>query len=728
MTAIRLAWNELRRLTTGVLPKLAVLAMVLIPVLYSSTYIYANWDPYHNLDGIKAAIVNEDQPVTTGDRQVAAGDEVVSNLTDSDTFDYEQVSSERAAKGVKDGEYAFSITIPQSFSANLTSAADFDPRRAVLTVTTNDANNYLVGTIVDRISSSVHESIAKQIGEEAANNFLVGFNEIHGKLLQAADGAGQIVDGATQLNDGATQLTSGTSQAEQGSLTLVDGQQKLLDGATTLSGGITTLSGGVGQLTEGASSLADGASSLNDGASTLASGLSELQDKTATLPAQSAALADGAQQVADGNATIANVSAQVADAAAQAVADAPQVRATLQQQLIDAGMSQDQVDAVLAQIDNLVAPVQDANSQLQGANAKIQQLSQGAQQVADGAQQLADAAPQLAGGIAQASSGASQVASGAQQLDDGAQQLASGAQDLGAGVDKLQDGADQLVAGEQQAVSGQQQLHDGLVTVNSGAAQLSSGIGQLLTGATQLRDQLAQGAQSVPTTDDPTRTATADQIADPMAIQQNSLASASSYGVGLAPFFLGLSLWVGAFTLFLIVKPLSTRALAGRARVLQTALGGWLAAAVLGVVQALVAFAVGVWAVGLDPARPWLTLGVLVLTALTFTAVLQGLNARFGAIGKFVGLVLLILQLVSAGGTFPWQTTPWPLHLLHEILPLGYVVDALRHTMYGGPLGRISVDLLVLLIWWAVGLALSSWTAHTDRTWNLKRLKPELEI
>ena len=70
-------------------------------------------------------------------------------------------------------------------------------------------------------------------------------------------------------------------------------------------------------------------------------------------------------------------------------------------------------------------------------------------------------------------------------------------------------------------------------------------------------------------------------------------------------------------------------------------------------------------------------------TALSFTALLHRLNAKFGAIGKFLGLVLLILQLVSAGGTFPWETTPAPLQALHQLLPLGYVIDALRHTIYG---------------------------------------------
>lgn len=714
MIAFRLAMSEIRRVTAGVLPKLAVLALILVPVLYSATYLYANWDPNGNLGGVKAAIVNEDQAVQSDGKTIDSGTEITKNLQDSGTFDFTAVSAKKADAGIKDGTYAFTITIPAGFSANLTSAADFDPQQAVLKVTTNDANNYLVGTIADRVSASVRQSVSKQVGEQAANKFLIGFSDVHGKLLQASDGAGQIADGTAKLKDGAVQLKDGTAQAESGSSQLVAGQQKLVDGAVALDSGAS-------QLADGTAKLADGTATLSDGATTLASGLGILKEKTATLPSQTAKLADGAQQVADGNATIADVSGKVAGAAQQAIDGAPAARAQLQQQLLAAGIPQDQVDQALAQIDALFVPVQQANAQLQDANGQVQKLADGAQQVATGAQQLADAGPALADGIAQASSGAQQVASGAQQVDSGAQQASAGSQ-------KLADGTGALVDGQQQALVGAQQLADGIAKLDDGAGQLGSGLGELLGGSTQLRDQLAQGAQSVPHPDDATREATADQIADPMAIQQSSIASAGNYGSGLAPFFLGLSLWVGAFTLFLLIKPLSTRALAGRAPVFQTALGGWLPAAALGLIQAVAVYGVGVGLVGLEPVHPWLTLGILMLTSLAFTSILHGLNARFGAIGKFLGLVLLILQLVSAGGTFPWETTPGPLHALHHVLPLGYVVDALRHAMYGGPQGPDLPDLIVLVIYLCVGLALSTWSAATDRSWNLKRLKPELEL
>ena len=69
---------------------------------------------------------------------------------------------------------------------------------------------------------------------------------------------------------------------------------------------------------------------------------------------------------------------------------------------------------------------------------------------------------------------------------------------------------------------------------------------------------------------------------------------------------------------------------------------------------------------------------------------------------------MMVLQLVTAGGTFPWQTLPAPLAALHHVLPMGYVVDAMRQLMYGGDLARVSADIGVLLLWLGGALALSA--------------------
>src|SRR5439155_146348 len=85
---------------------------------------------------------------------------------------------------------------------------------------------------------------------------------------------------------------------------------------------------------------------------------------------------------------------------------------------------------------------------------------------------------------------------------------------------------------------------------------------------------LNAGLGQIPHPDDATRQATAKTIGDPLAVRTVADATAGSYGAGLAPFFLGLATWIGAFVLFLLVRPLSTRALATGRSALRTALAG----------------------------------------------------------------------------------------------------------------------------------------------------------
>lgn len=672
MTPIRLAVNELRRVTAGRLPKIAVLALLIVPLLYGAMYLYANWDPYGNLKDVPAALVVDDKGTSLNGKTINAGDEVADELPKQAAFDWHKVSDSEAESGVRDGKYLFALTLPSDFSAALASPAQFAPRQGVLQLTTNDANNYLGSTIANKVVDAVHAAVSKKVGSTAADQLLLGFATIRDKTSQAADGAAKLADGAAKTNSGAQQLASGASD-------LATGQHKLLDGANQ---------------------LADGVPQLKNGATQLSSGLDTLRDKTSSLPNQASALAQGATQVAQGNAQVAQVGNQIATATQQFVSDLDNAKGDIATRLHKAGLTDAQVQQVLNVLAQVRKPIDDANSKVQATSGELQKLAAGAQQVANGAGQLAAAAPQLSSGIGQAANGADQLNSGINKAGDGILQLRDGLNTATGGADKLA----------------------------SGSKDLANGTQQLTSGSAQIRDGLNAGVQQIPDPNDPTRTATAQTIGDPIAVQTLGQATAPTYGAGLAPFFLGLAAWIGAFVLFLLLRPLSRRALAANQHPVIVALGGWLPAAALSIAQVVLLFAVVTTIVGVHPADPFGTLGFLALTGLAFTAMLHGLNALFGAVGKFLGLVLLILQLTTAGGTFPWQTTPALLHPLHLALPLSYVVDGLRHLLYGGALDSMPLDIGVLAGYLLLGIGLAVFAAYRQRVWTVSRLKPELVL
>lgn len=677
MTVLRLARSELKRMTYGLLPKLTILALTVVPLLYGAVYLYANWDPYKNLDRIPAALVVEDQGAQLPDgSRLEAGGQVAESLVDGHLFDWHRVpSTAEADEDVRKGTYSFSLTLPADFSKNLASPAGFDAaHQAMLKVTTNDANNYLLSTIVDKVTTAVHDSVAKEVGTDTAARLLSGYGTIHAQLATASDGADKLAAGLDTLKGGSAQLADGASQLHAGADQLVAGQER----------------------------LSSGAAQLRDGSAQLASGLDTLRAKTGSLPADTRRLADGAAQVAAGNAALnekVQAAVSAADAANAALPD--RARQTAQALVASGVLTQDQADKVVSDLAaQASAPASDAAKQLHTAAGQVQQLAAGSQQVADGAAQLASGMPALTGAIGQA--------------DDGARSLSAGAA--------------QLASGEQTAVDGTRALDAGAAKLDTGAAQLSDGATQADSGSHDLARGLAAGAGKVPNPSQQQTQQLANVMGDPVAVEHAAQTKAASYGAGLAPFFLSLAMWVGIFMLTQAMRPFTLRALASNAPAWKVALGGWLPFAVVAAAQATLLTAVVDFALGLDPAHPLLMWLFLMLGGTAFSALIQGIISLLGTSGKFVVLILLILQLVSSGGTFPWQVTPAAFQVAHQILPMGYVVTGMRHLIYGGDMSGILPIVLGLVGYTLLGAVLNLLGTRKNMTWRLKTLQPEITV
>jgi hypothetical protein len=96
VTVLRLARSELKRMTGGLLPKLTVMALTLVPLLYGAVYLYANWNPYGNLDRIDAALVVEDAGADAGNgTRLEAGQKVADSLLDGHVFNWQTVPTPR---------------------------------------------------------------------------------------------------------------------------------------------------------------------------------------------------------------------------------------------------------------------------------------------------------------------------------------------------------------------------------------------------------------------------------------------------------------------------------------------------------------------------------------------------------------------------------------------------------------------------------------------------------
>ena len=854
MSVVRVALVELKRLTSGVLPVLVLLAMSCIPLLYGSLYLYGNWDAYGNVNGIVGALVVEDEGAKDASgNDLNTGADVKKSLLDAGTFDWKSVETrDKAVQGVSDGTYDFALVIPKDFSARLVSTGSFkpdekgntgpiNPQAAGLEIITNDANNYVLTNIVTKAGTAVRDSVASKVGDKTANTLLASFTTIHGKMNEAADGADkinantvklsdamtQLADGTGTLNDGAVKLADGSGQLVDGSGRLIEGQNKLADGSSQLADGAGTLNQGAGKVNDGAVKLADGSSSLANGASDAHNGASQLADGSAALANGTGSLkkgandlAQGAQQVADGTHSLKNALDQdgvrqlpgtltamcqnlnsidtsapsgdfgtdLSNTVVSKVAE--DTRQKLAPLVESGSISQETADEIVANINSeqTKSAVASANDQalknhlaqhgqggsdvlakLQtlkndncvatGESAAAQKLStlidgvdkldsgatavaQGAGTLRDGITKLDSGAATLADGSAKLADGTGKVADGAYTLNNGAAQLAGGTGELKNGTGNLHNGAQQLADGEKEAVDGQNKLHEGATTLQDGSSQLADGTGklnsstgqiadgtgQLKDGTGQLSTGLQNGTRQIPNLNEEQQKDVASVMSSPVDLEHSSLANGRNYGEGMGPFFMCLALWIGGLMLVQTLRPLNNRALASKAPTARIILGSWLPFGLIGIAQAVLMFAAVKFGLGFQMAHPWLAFLFLCFVATIFTLFIHGVVVFFGSPGKLIALIIMILQLITAGGTMPYETLPHAMRWMHDFFPMGYAVTGMRRLSYGINESSLMPIMMYLLLWGAAGLVLGYLGTRRDRIWSLKKLIPEITV
>ncbi|WP_405981074.1 YhgE/Pip family protein [Streptomyces sp. NBC_00158] len=696
MRSPKLAALELKRFGRGKLPRAALVALLLLPLLYGALYLWSFWDPYSRLDKVPVALVNADKGADVGGEHLDVGGEITRNLRDRKTFDWREVSAEEAAKGLEDGTYFLSLTMPADFSEKIASSGGADPTTGALQVRTNDANNYIVGSISRTVFSEVRSAASTKASRKFLDKIFVNFSDLHDKTAEAADGADKLKDGA--------------GKAQQGAKDLADG----LDTAREKSGELT---GGLKKLNEAAGKLETGSRQVADGTQKVADKVNGITDKARPFVKDPKNLADTAKLVGDTAAVVRNhldKAVEKAPAAASISKRAATRADTFYTKYCTAAAQPAPAycaDAKVVRDDTAEAALLagDASTVLGNSNGDITKLKNQLTDLENKARELALKAPALAGDLDAA-------VTQANALNDGAHKVAAGMTELHKGIGT--------------AAGGSGKLGEGVGKLGDGAQELGGGMVKLVDGSGQLAGGLHDGAGKIPDYDQQQRDARTQVMADPVQLANQALHKAPNYGTGFAPYFIPLSLWVGAMVAYMLIAPMNKRALAAGASPWRIALAGWLPVVGLGAAQVGALMSVLHWApgLGLKMAHPALTIAFLVLVTACFAAIIQWLNAKFGAAGRILVLAVLMLQLTSAGGTYPVQTSPDFFNGIHPYLPMSYIVESLRRLITGGDLTPVWQGCAVLLAFTAGALALTALAARGKQVWTMDRLHPELSL
>ena len=620
-----------------------------IPILYSGFFLGSIWDPYGQTKNLPVAFVNEDRGASLNGKSLNVGESVEKKLKDNHDLGWEFVSKQQADEGVNSGHFYAVVTIPSDFSQKAASITESEPQQAVINFTTTPAKNYIGSLVSNQAATKVKSSVSEQITQAYAKGILENLDKLGMGLDTAANGASTLHDGLGRLQSGTQTYVGGVKQ-------LAVNQQSLTGGLAQLSDGSRKLQAGLGQLSNSLPTESQ-LSQLSDGMKQLQSGINQLN---ASVSNPSPALVAQQNKVE----TDAQTLVQTMEASRS---DLLMAGGTLQALGTQAAASgSDSTTISLPQISNIsraLTKTQIISAQMETLREDLQALTQ----------QLLAQQTQLQAGVSTLNNGVNQLAPNAITAFNGYNSVRFANNQLLAGSASLTNGLSE-------AKSGSQKLANGASLLESRSGALIDGTSQLASGADTLANKLADASNRIKI--QPTGATTQQQIANPVKSEMTEKGNVPNYGYALSPYVLSLSLFVGALVLNVIYpirKTFSEQ---------ESAIRWWLSkASVAGVaafMQATILMLVMVFFLGLTPEHPAHFIGAIYLTSFAYMSIVSLLVIVLDNPGRFLAMVLLVLQLGSSEGTFPIQTANGFFQTINPLVPMTYSIRALRQAISGG--------------------------------------------
>ncbi|GGD51129.1 YhgE/Pip domain-containing protein [Paenibacillus nasutitermitis] len=444
---------------------------------------------------------------------------------------------------------------------------------------------------------------------------------------------------------------------------LKDGLQKASGGAADLHDGLQELSSGTAELLVGIKGRQDALRKLDEGGASLKAAAAKLSSGSAALAKGAADAAASMEALGKGLAAAEAGSKQLGQAAGELAGGVRSVNDLLKQ------FAESHPD--LAEEESMIK-----------LNAAAAQTTEGLEPLLKGITDLNAGIANLGAKQGQIRSGIAGLSGKLKELSKGASQLGKASQTVSAGIHQVREGWDGLIGGLE---------------------KLSQGEARLTAGSRQLSDSLSQGADQLSKLH--ASQSLYEMMANPVRLKEESFNKLPNYGTGMAPFFLSISLYVGALllsTVFPMRSPASSPPSG-----FMWAVTKYSFLALVSIVQVLLVSLIITRAVGLHPQNMLYFVGFGLLASLVFMALIQLLVVAGDNVGRFVAVILLVLQLTATSGTFPVELVPQPLQRIHAVLPVSYTVDGFRSIISTGDYNLLREDSLILLLFGGASLLLT---------------------
>ena len=266
---------------------IVMIGISLIPALYNIIFLSSMWDPYGKLSELPVAIVNKDQAATYNDEKLTIGEDMVSNLKDSDSLDFHFVDEGEGERGLRDGDYYMVVTLPSNLSEKASSILTNHPEQMTIDYQTSSGHSFIASKMSDSAMIQIKQTVATNVTQSYTKALFEKMGDLKLGLSQAANASLQLADGSNKLSDGSQTLSTNLQTLAQSSLIFSNGADQLSTGLGSYTAGVNQLNLGLGnfntglnQYTSAISQIDNGLNQLNSQTPALVSGLTQLDSGT----------------------------------------------------------------------------------------------------------------------------------------------------------------------------------------------------------------------------------------------------------------------------------------------------------------------------------------------------------------------------------------------------------------------------------------------------------------
>ena len=642
-----------------------IIAVLLVPFMYSFFYLKAYWNPYGkgNIDNLPVAVVNKD----SGDK----GKELIDNIKESKKLKLSIVSNDEATDGLNDGKYYAIISIPKDFTSSMNSASSTNKRHATITYSPNQKSNYLSSQIINTVVLTVEKNLDNTVNSKIVENLSDKLKAVPTQLNTISTGFGKLSEGTSQIENGASELKSGSEQ-------LKNGINEAYNGSKTITDGVNS---SIENLKNDKSEAID-TQTLNNIKNQVTSSV----NATFTDTYKNAIGVQAVETVKAQYENNINLLKQgiLANISAFGITD------------VDAYCNSSSVNPGLANYCSSYLGLVSLNNQLNDSSSVIYQSIYNT-------------------AITSAQKSAVQTASNVSETV--AKQVATSAKETAtnksiASLTPLQEGLNNLTSGLAKLNTGSNDLYNGTVKLNEGTTTLNNSV---KASKVELDNKISSTKSEMKKVDGLSKYSKM-----PIKAETKEVNKVSSYGTAFSPLFISIALWVGSLMLFMVLyfdkeKRFGLLGIDSKKRVKRTLAYHGLASAsglILGILlQLLLDFSI---------TNVLLYYVSIILIANCFLAIVEFLIETFGDIGKFIALIILVLQLAAAGGTFPIETVTKGFRWLHPLLPMTYTINLLKESLISVENNLLTQNMLyvfiIFIVFFGLNIILNFMKQKKDKT------------